>query len=156
MVKSFFPYLGNLRQIRRVRFLEMHRNYLGKWSTTCSKLRRPRGATIASLSTLLSLFLVVVDEVWVDALHNFARRPEDSSIRDVRAERHTDRGEGGSRGVPQLSGSFQIHFCCSMPSTLTGYQRSWSGTERRIPVCSTKSFEYFRSLRFSLPSVCGD
>ena len=106
MEKSYFPSLGNRRQIRRVRFLEMHRNYLGKWSTTCTMLRRPRGATIASLSTLLSLSLVGVDEIWVDALHNWARRPEGSSIRDVRDERHTDRGEGSSRGVPRLSGSF--------------------------------------------------
>ena len=52
-------------------------------------------------------FLVGV-ETGIDALHDWGRRPERSSILNVRVERHTDRGEGSSRGVPRLSGSFPI------------------------------------------------
>jgi hypothetical protein len=59
---------------------------------------------------LLSHILVGV-EIWIDAPHIWGRRSEGSSIRSGQIESHTDRGEGSSRGVPRLSGSFLCHFC---------------------------------------------
>jgi len=89
-------------------------------------------------------------EIWTDALHNWGRSLGGSSIWNVRAERHTDRGEGSSRGVPRLSGSFPIPLLLQSVAELTGNQRSWSCTKRGITVPSTKSSEYFRFVQLNI------